>query len=135
MKAKGEGSDEAEVNTTTEFSDQERESEDSNIEHQKEQEPCHSLKQRQLNLLADGVKRAVEDIDNQEELAQKRVLEETRQRWISLGMMREEDAPFTPVSERPLPSKHREFKGRILCKEKRRRRRDAREESTRALQQ
>ena len=104
-----EGSDEAEVNTTTEFSDQERESEDSdadssylgqwekslkNIELQREQEPCHSLKQRQLNLLAAGVKRAVEDIDNQEERARKRVLEETRQRWISLGMMREEDAPL-----------------------------------------
>ena len=57
-------------------------------------QPCHSLKQRQLNLLAAGVKRAVEDIDNQEERAQKRVLEETRQRWISLGMMREEDAPL-----------------------------------------
>ena len=98
-----------EVSTTTEFSDQERESEDSdadstylgqwekslkNIELQREQEPCHSLKQRQLNLLAAGVKRAVEDIDNQEERARKRVLEETRQRWISLGMMREEDAPL-----------------------------------------
>ena len=65
-----------------------------NIELQREQEPCHSLKQRQLNLLAAGVKRAVEDIDNQEERARKRVLEETRQRWISLGMMREEDAPL-----------------------------------------
>ena len=53
------GSDEAEVNTTTEFSDQGRESEDSdadstylgqwekslkNIELQLEQEPCHILK-------------------------------------------------------------------------------------------
>ena len=36
----------------------------------------------------------MEDIDNQEERARKRVLEETRQRWISLGMMREEDAPL-----------------------------------------
>ena len=54
------GSNEAKVNTTTEFSDQERESEDldtdstylgqwekslKNIELQREQKPCHSLKQ------------------------------------------------------------------------------------------
>ena len=86
------------MNTTTEFSDQERESEDfdtdstylgqyekslKNIEIQQEQESCHSLKQRQLNLLAAGVKHAVEDVDNQEERARKRVLEETCQRWIS----------------------------------------------------
>ena len=60
-ESRQEGSDEAEVNTTTQFSDQERESEDSdaestylgqwerslkNIELQREQKPCHSLKQR-----------------------------------------------------------------------------------------
>ena len=98
-----------EVNTTTEFSDQERESEDSdadstylgqwekslkNIELQREQEPCHSLKQSQLNLLAAGVKRAVEDINNQNQRARKRALEETCQRWISLVIMREDDVPL-----------------------------------------
>ncbi|CAH3190055.1 unnamed protein product [Porites evermanni] len=54
----------------------------------------HSLKQRQLNLLAAGVKRAVEDINNQDQRARKRALEETRQRWISLVMMREGDVPL-----------------------------------------
>ena len=98
-----------EGNTTTEFSDQERESEDSdadstylgqweksvkNIELQREQEPCHSLKQRQLNLLAAGVKRAVENINNQDQRARKRALEETCQRWISLVIMREDDVPL-----------------------------------------
>ena len=104
-----EGSDEAEVNTTTEFSDQERENEDldadstylgqwekslKNIKLQREQEPSHSLKQRQLNLIAAGVKHALDDIDNQEEWAQKWVLQKTRQRWISLSTMREEDGPL-----------------------------------------
>ena len=44
--------------------------------------------------LAAGVKRAVEDINNQDQRARKRALEETRQRWISLVMMREDDVPL-----------------------------------------
>ena len=58
----------------------------------REQQPCHSLKQRQLVLLATEVKRNVDERENREECARLRVLEETKERWISLGMIREEDA-------------------------------------------
>ena len=57
-----------------------------------EQEACHSLKQRQLGVLAVEVKRTVVERERQEERAQLRVLEETKERWISLGMLKEEDA-------------------------------------------
>ena len=74
----------------------------------REQQPCHSLKQRQLVLLATEVKRNVDERENREECARLRVLEETKERWISLGMIREEDAfllqsvngPYHPNVER-----------------------------------
>ena len=63
-----------------------------NIARLQEQEPCHSLKQRQLGLLAAEVKRTVDERERQEERTRSRVLEETKERWISLGIMKEEDA-------------------------------------------
>ena len=79
-----------------------------NIARLQEQEPCHSLKKRQLGLLAAEVKRTVDERERQEERARLRVLEETKERWISLGMLREEDAhllqsvngPYHPNIER-----------------------------------
>ena len=79
-----------------------------NIARLQEQEPCHSLKKRQLGLLAAEVKRTVDERERQEERARLRVLEETKERWISLGMLKEEDAhllqsvngPYHPNIER-----------------------------------
>ena len=79
-----------------------------NIARLQEHEPCHSLKQRQLCLLAAEVKRTVDERERQEERARLRVLEETKERWISLGMLKEEDAhllqsvngPYHPNIER-----------------------------------
>ena len=78
------------------------------IAHLREQQPCHSLKQRQLALLGAEVRRTIDERDSQEEHARLRVLEETKERWISLDMIREEDAhllesfngPFHPNIER-----------------------------------
>jgi len=63
-----------------------------NIARLQEQEPCHSLKQRQLGLLAAEVKRTVDERESREEHARLHVLEEAKERWISLGMLKEEDA-------------------------------------------
>ena len=118
-----EGSEQAAPNTATDDSDVEGESEESDsncansggwkesLEHiarMREQQPCHSLKQRQLDLIAAEVKRTVDERVNREERARLRVLEETKERWISLGMMKEEDAhllesvtgPYHPNIER-----------------------------------
>ena len=78
------------------------------ISQLKNQQPCHSLKQRQLWLIATGVRRAVHERDSEVERVRVHVLEETKRRWISLGMMKEDDAhllhsvkgPYHPNMER-----------------------------------
>ena len=110
------GSEQAGPNTALEDSDLEGESEDGgtdstyldqweksleNIARVREQEACNSLKQRQLGLLAAGLKCAVEERESQEERARLRVLQETKERWISLGMMKEEDAHLLESINRP----------------------------------
>ena len=118
-----EESEQAEPNTVIEDSELECESEDGGtgstflqqwdeslekIARLRERQPCNSLKERQLGLLAAGVKRNVEERESQEERARIRVLQETRERWILLGMMEEEDAhllesitgPYHPNIER-----------------------------------
>ena len=57
-----------------------------------EKQPRHSLKRRQLELIGAGVKQFKEHCDNQAESARVRLLEETKARWISSGMMKAEDA-------------------------------------------
>ena len=57
-----------------------------------EQQPRNSLKRRQLELLGAGVKQFREDCDRHADLAKEQFLQETRARWIALGMMKEEDA-------------------------------------------
>ena len=135
-----EGSEQEEPNTDTEDSAEEGEIEDTNstclekslekIASLREQQPCHSLKQRQLVLLATEVKRTVDERDSREECARLRVLEETKERWISLGMIREEDAhllqsvngPYHPNIERSREeyfTKKRQEDQRILEKKAR----------------
>lgn len=78
------------------------------ISQLEEQQPCQTLKRRQLGLIAAGVRRAVHERDSEVERKRTRALEETRERWVSLGMMREEHAhlldsiegPFHPEIER-----------------------------------
>ena len=111
-----EGSEQEEPNTDTEDSAEKVEIEDTNstclekslekIASLQEQRPCHSLKQRQLVLLATEVKRTVDERDSWE-CARLRVLEETKERWISLGMIREDthllqsvNGPYHPNIER-----------------------------------
>ena len=78
------------------------------ISELRDKEPCHSLKERQLGLIASGVKRATKEIENEALRARERILDETRERWISVGMIRQEDAhllenvegPYHPTIER-----------------------------------
>ena len=71
-------------------------------------QPCHSLKNRQLGLIAAGVKRARKERKSEAQRAKERILEEQRQHWIALGMIRQEDAhlletvqgPYHPTIER-----------------------------------
>ena len=89
------GSEPTETNTAIDDSNVEGESEESdtdstyldqweeslkNIALLQEQEPCHSLKQRELGLLAAEVKRTVDERESLEERARLRVLDETKER-------------------------------------------------------
>ena len=73
-----------------------------------ELQPRNSLKRRQLDLLGAGVKQFREDYNRRANLAREQFLQETKTRWIALGMMREEDAdllqsvdgPYHPNIER-----------------------------------
>ena len=67
----------------------------------RDQQPCNSLTQRQLGLIAAGVKRATKERENEAQRAKARILAETRQHWISLGMLREEDAHLLETVEGP----------------------------------
>ena len=79
-----------------------------NIALMRKQQPSHTLRQRQLGLLASEVKRAVDASNRQEERTRLRVLEDTKERWISLGIIKEEDAhllesvhgPYHPTIEK-----------------------------------
>ena len=62
------------------------------ISRLREQQPRNSLKRRQLELLGAGVKQIRKDCDRHADLAREQFLQETKARWISLGMMKEEDA-------------------------------------------
>ena len=67
----------------------------------RDQQPCNNLRQRQLGLIAAGVKRATKERETEAERAKARILAETRQHWISLGMIREEDAHLLETVEGP----------------------------------
>ena len=54
-----------------------------------------------FGLLAAGVKTSVEERESLEERARIRVLQQTRERWILLGMIRQEDAHLLETVEGP----------------------------------
>ena len=87
------------------------------ISELQDQQPYNSLRQRQLGLIEVGMKRATKERENDTRQAKERILVETRQRLISLGMIREEDAHLLETVESPYyPSK------RLVFHEKERRR-------------
>ena len=73
-----------------------------------ELQPRNSLKRRQLELIGAGVKQFREDCDRRANLAREQFLQETKARWIALGLMKEEDSdllqsvdgPYHPNIER-----------------------------------
>lgn len=67
----------------------------------REQQPRHSLKRRQLELIGAGVKKFREECDNRVEVAKTRFLEETKARWIASGMMKEVDADLLESVDGP----------------------------------
>ena len=71
------------------------------VSHLRDRQPVNSLKERQLGLITAGVRCAVHNRKREEEEARERVLEETRERWISLGMLREEHAHLLESVEGP----------------------------------
>jgi len=66
-----------------------------------DRQPSHSLKKRQLGLIASEVRHATKEIKNEVQRARERILDETRQRWISIGMIRQEDAHLLETVEGP----------------------------------
>ena len=71
------------------------------ISELRDQQPCNSLRQRQLGLIEAGMKRATKERENEARQAKERILAETRQHWISLAMIREEDAHLLEKVEPP----------------------------------
>ena len=122
-----------ESDTAAAYLDQWEESLKNNIARLQEQEPCHSLKQRQLGLLAADVKRTVDERESREERARLRILEETKERWISLGMLKEEDAHLLQSVNGPYHPNIEHSRDQYFAR--RRRPTVARKESTRVLQQ
>ena len=73
------------------------------ISQLKNQQPCHSLKQRQLGLIATGVRRAVQERDSEVERARMCVLEETKRRWMreeGAHLLQSVEGPFHPNTGR-----------------------------------
>ena len=58
-----------------------------------------------------GVKQFREDRDRRTNLAREQFLQETKPKWITLGLKKEEDSDLLQSVE------HREDQGAILCKE------------------
>ena len=67
----------------------------------REKEPPHSLKRRQLELIGASVKQSKEDCRNREEVRMAQFLEETKARWIAVGMLKEEDAHLLQTVDGP----------------------------------
>lgn len=67
----------------------------------REKEPPHSLKRRQLELIGASVKQLKEDCRNREEVRMAQFLEETKARWIAVGMLKEEDAHLLQTVDGP----------------------------------
>lgn len=131
MQLEDSDSEHEQVGTSTAISDSEGETSETdstpfgemektlkNIELVSKHEPSHSLRQRQLGLLASEVKRTVDSCNSLQESARLRVLEETKERWISLGMINEEDAHLLEsVHGRTIPISRSQ--GKITSRERR----------------
>ncbi len=99
LMAGGDRMDEEEDESDSRPSGRERSIEKiSELQHR---QPCNSLKKRQLELIVSGVKRATKEIENEAQRARERILDETRQQWISIGMIRQEDAHLLETVEGP----------------------------------
>ena len=80
----------------------------SRISKERGKVPKQSLKERQLALIGAEVRNVMEEAERDLHDRESRFLEETRRRWVSLGMIREEDAhlldkvggPYYPNIER-----------------------------------
>lgn len=66
-----------------------------------ELQPRNSLKRRQLELIGAGVKQFREDCDRRANLAKEQFLQETKARWIALGLMNEEDSDLLQSVDGP----------------------------------
>ena len=62
------------------------------ISQLREKEPPHSLRRRQLEIIGASVKQLKEDCRSREGVRMAQSLEDTKARWIAVGMLREEDA-------------------------------------------
>ena len=83
----------------------------------------NSLRQRQLGLIAAGVKRATKERETEAQQAKARILAETRRHWISLGMIREEDAHLLETVEGPYHPRIERSREEYFAKRKKKSRR------------
>jgi len=67
----------------------------------REKKPPHSLKRRQLEIIGASVKQLKEDCRSREEVRMAQFLEETKARWIAVGMPKEEDADLLQSVDGP----------------------------------
>ena len=88
------------------------------ISNLRDRQPCHSLKKRQLGLIAAGMKRATKEREDAAERSRERIIRETRQHWISLGMIRQEDAHLLETVEGPYHSRIERFRAGYFEKKK-----------------
>ena len=84
----------------------------------RDQQPCNSLRQRQLGFIVAGVKRATKERETEAQRSKAEILAETRQHWISLGMIREEDAHLLETVEGPYHPRIKRSREEYLAKKK-----------------
>ena len=67
----------------------------------REKEPRDILRRRQLEIIGASVKQLKEDCRSRKEVRMAQSLEETKARWIAVGMLREEDTHFLQSVDGP----------------------------------
>jgi len=100
------------------------------ISELQDQQPYNSLRQRQLGLIEVGMKRATKERENDEPQAKERILVETTQRWISLGMIRKEDAHLLETVEPPYHPRIERSTGEYFTKKKEEERRNVQDKAS-----
>ena len=71
------------------------------ISEMQAQEPKHSLRQRQLALIGGEIRRVAEESQKGLEERKQALLEDTRRRWVALGMIEEDDAHLLTSAQGP----------------------------------